>query len=181
METSEPASVVETPAVPAQTPAVPAQTWCPSGTPNAPEAVVLGVRSGADGRVTYLAEPVPVAEVLGEIPEGIEPSRVLRFAAHCRSSCPNRRGADCSLVERIVTAALPVDSPVVPPCHLRPQCQWWHQKGVVACQQCPSVSTLFAVDDERMTIVADPSTTLEQLQAWIAEADSAEAETADSG
>ena len=166
MDASEPASAAQTPA-PAQT--APAQTWCPSGTPRAPEAVVLGVRSGADGRVSYLAEPVPASEVLGEIPEGVEPARVLRFASHCTSRCPNRRGADCQLVERIVTAAQPVASPVVPRCHLRPQCQWWHQKGVVACQQCPSISTLFPAADERMTIIADPNTTLEQLQAWIAE------------
>jgi len=142
---------------------------------------VLGVRSGADGGVTYLAEPVPAAEVLGEIPEGIEPARVLRFASHCQSSCPNRRGADCHLIERIVTAARPVASPVVPRCHLRPQCQWWHQKGVVACQQCPSISTRFPADDERMTIVADPNTTLEQLQAWIEESNGAEADIAQSG
>ena len=135
---------------------------------------MLGVRSGADGRVTYLAEPVPAAEVLGEIPEGIEPARILRFASHCQSSCPNRRGTDCHLVERIVAAGLPVSSPVVPRCHLRAQCQWWQQKGVAACQQCPSVSTKFSIDDERMTIVADPNTTLEQLEAWIAESESAQ-------
>lgn len=161
--------------------AAPAQTWCPSGTPTAPESLVLGVRSGADGTVSYLAEPVPAAEVLGEIPEGIEPRRVLRFASHCQSNCPNRRGSDCSLVERIVTAAVPVASPVVPRCHLRPQCQWWHQKGVVACQQCPSISTRFSADDERMAIVADPSTTLEQLEAWIAESNAVEVGAADSG
>jgi hypothetical protein len=147
------------------------QTWCPSGAPSAPEAVVLGVRSGADGTVSYLAEPVPAAEVLGQIPPDVEPTRVLRFASHCSTNCVNRRGADCGLVERIVTAAQPVASPVVPRCHLRAHCQWWQQKGVVACQQCPSVSTAFAVDDERMTIVADPSTTLEQLEAWIAESE----------
>jgi hypothetical protein len=162
VDASEPASTT-------QTPALPVITWCPSGTPKAPEAVVLGVRSGPEGTVSYLAEPVPATEVLGEIPEGIEPARVLRFASHCTSRCPNRRGSDCQLVERIVTAAVPVTSPVVPRCHLRPQCQWWQQKGVAACQQCPSVATLFPAADERMTIIADPNTTLEQLQAWIAE------------
>ncbi len=161
--------------------AAPAQTWCPSGKPTAPEAVVLGVRSGADGRVTYLAEPIAATEVLGEIPEGVEPARVLRFASHCTSICPNRRGTDCHLVERILTAATPVDSPAVPRCHLRPQCQWWHQKGVAACQQCPSISTLFPAADERMMLVADPSTTLEELQAWITESEAAETGAVEAG
>ncbi|HTZ43627.1 MAG TPA: hypothetical protein VMB79_07170 [Jatrophihabitans sp.] len=145
------------------------QTWCPSGVPNAPEAVVLGVRASLDGRVSYLAEPVPAGEVLGQIPEGIAPTRVLRFASHCSTSCRNRDGASCTLVERIVLATPPDEEPSVPRCHLRAHCQWWQQKGVAACQRCPAVATAFPADNELMTLVADPSTTLDQLEAWIAE------------
>jgi hypothetical protein len=147
----------------------PVQTWCPSGLAKAPEAVVLGVRTPETGRVTYLAEPVPAGEVLGEIPEGIEPTRILRFATHCSTTCLNRRGNDCSLVERVVTAAPPAETPAVPRCHLRTKCQWWHQKGVAACQRCPAVSTAFEADDALTSLVADPTTSLAQLEAWIAE------------
>lgn len=146
----------------------PVQTWCPSGTPTAPEAVVLGVRDNADGRVTYLADPVPAAEVLGQIPEGIEPTRVLRFASHCTTNCLNRRGSECGLVDRVVAAAPPPATSTVPRCHLRAQCQWWVQRGVAACGQCPAVSTAVSIDDERTTLVADPNTTLEQVESWMA-------------
>jgi hypothetical protein len=145
------------------------QTWCPSSVANAPQAVVLGVRTPATGLVSYLAEPIPAGEVLGEIPEGIEPTRVLRFASPCRSSCRNRHGADCSLIERVVAAAPTPDPVAVPRCHLRAKCQWWHQKGAAACQRCPAVSTAFRTDDALSSLVANPATTLEQLQQWIAE------------
>lgn len=153
-----------------QSAAAPA-TWCPSGDARAPESVVLGVRSGADGRVTYLADPVPASEVLGAVPEGIEPTRVLRFASHCVTGCANRRGNDCTLVERVLTLPPPVaaaDARAVPRCHLRSRCQWWQQTGVDACHRCPAVTTATFQEDELATLVADPSTTPEQLASWIA-------------
>ncbi|MFF4318755.1 hypothetical protein [Streptomyces sp. NPDC001568] len=145
-----------------------APTWCPSGEARAPESVVLGVRSAADGRVVYLADPVPAPEVLSTLPDGIEPTRVLRFASHCVSACVNRRGDDCALVERVL--ALPAagaDTRTVPRCHLRNRCQWWQQTGVDACHRCPAVTTATFREDELATLVADPSTTPEQLAAWI--------------
>ncbi|MFP1628959.1 hypothetical protein ACLB9X_28155 [Streptomyces sp. 5K101] len=145
-------------------------SWCPSGDAHAPESVVLGVRSGADGQVTYLADPVPAAEVLGAVPEGIAPTRVLRFASHCVSDCVNRRGGDCTLVERVLTLPPRQETRAVPRCHLRTQCQWWRQTGVDACHRCPAVSTAHHADDELSELVADPSTTPEQLRSWIAAA-----------
>ncbi|MFJ7156402.1 hypothetical protein ACIQUQ_15820 [Streptomyces sp. NPDC101118] len=147
-----------------------APTWCPSGAAHAPESVVLGVRSGHDGQVTYLADPVPAAEVLPSVPEGIEPRRVLRFASHCVSNCVNRRGDDCTLIERVLTLPVREETRAVPRCHLRTQCQWWRQEGVDACHRCPAVATKNYTDDELATLVADPSTTPEQLAEWIAAA-----------
>ncbi|MFC1419078.1 hypothetical protein [Streptacidiphilus cavernicola] len=145
-------------------------TWCPSGTPDRPESVVLGVRSGPEGQVVYLETPVPAAEVLGAVPEGIAPTRVLRFASHCVPECANRVGTDCGLIERIRTVPSgPTASATasVPRCHLRPHCTWWHQAGVEACHRCPAVTTLNSPDDELTTLVADPATTPEQLREWI--------------
>ncbi|WP_336216091.1 hypothetical protein [Nonomuraea sp. LPB2021202275-12-8] len=147
----------------------PAPTWCPSGEAHAAESVVLGVRSGRDGRLTYLADPVPAADVLGDIPADVEPRRVLRFASHCVTDCVNRQGNDCALVNRVL--AKPSEGQAVPRCHLRAQCQWWHQVGVEACRRCPAVSTLHYIDDELAELVADPTTTRAQLDAWIAAAD----------
>ncbi|MEU3566930.1 hypothetical protein AB0E96_00650 [Kitasatospora sp. NPDC036755] len=145
------------------------RSWCPSGDAHAPEAVVLGVRSGADGQVTYLADPVPAADVLGAVPEGISPTRVLRFASHCVSNCINREGDSCTLVDRVLTVPSTAEARAVPRCHLRAQCQWWRQRGVDACHRCPAVSTSHYQDDELSELVADPATTPEQLAAWIAE------------
>ncbi|MFJ3904454.1 hypothetical protein [Streptomyces sp. NPDC090025] len=143
--------------------------WCPSGAPDRPESVVLGVRGGADGRVAYLAEPTPAAQVLPLIPEGVPATRVLRFASHCVSECGNRVGTRCGLIDRM--AALPAaaaDTAPVPRCHLRAECKWWHQSGVDACRRCPAVSTTTLADDALGAVVADPATTREQLAEWIA-------------
>ncbi|MFJ5551868.1 hypothetical protein [Streptomyces sp. NPDC093225] len=146
-------------------------SWCPSGEAHRPESVVLGVRSGENGQVVYLAEPVPAADVLATIPEGIAPNRVLRFASHCVSECANRVGDACGLIDRIETLPVPEAGGAVPRCHLRPRCKWWGQAGVDACHRCPAVSTLNPRDDRLAELVADPDTTLEQLEEWMAAAE----------
>lgn len=142
--------------------------WCPSGVADAPESVVLGVRSGTDGRVTYLAEPVPAATALDLVPADIEPRRVLRFASHCVADCVNRRGNDCTLIERVTAAYPEAESASVPRCHLRADCKWWGQAGLDACRRCPAIATRHHTDEELATLVADPSTTLEQIDAQFA-------------
>lgn len=146
--------------------------WCPSGDAHRPESVVLGVRSGEGGEVVYLADPVPASEVLGSIPEGIAPNRVLRFASHCVSDCANRVGEACGLIERIRTVPAKAGTPTgaVPRCHLRPHCKWWNQVGVEGCNRCPAVVTLNPHDDELNVLVANPETTLEQVEGWMAAA-----------
>jgi hypothetical protein len=140
----------------------PITKWCPSGDPSHPEAVVLGVRSGDHDEVVYLADPVPAAAVLGAIPEGIAPTRVLRFASHCVPECANRIGEACGLVERF-KVALPPDTERAPRCHLRPRCKWWDQAGLDACRRCPAITTLNAREDELMAAASNPATTTEQL------------------
>jgi hypothetical protein len=142
--------------------------WCPSGAAHAPESVLLGVRSGVDGRVTYLADPVPAAAVLDQVPADIEPRRILRFASHCLAECVNRRGDDCTLIERVVAAYPEAESGGLPRCHLRADCKWWGQAGIDACRRCPALSTRHHADDELSTLVADPATTLEQIDAQFA-------------
>ncbi len=146
-------------------------SWCPSGAADRPESVVLGVRSGADGGVSYLDEPLPAAEVMSMVPEGIEPRRILRFASHCEATCANRVGSECGLINRISAVPAPPHAAAVPRCHLRTKCKWWQQKGVDACHRCPAVSTMMLADDELGNLVADPATTQEQLDAWISAAD----------
>ncbi|MEU1089375.1 hypothetical protein ACFYPN_04440 [Streptomyces sp. NPDC005576] len=141
--------------------------WCPSGMAEAPEAVVLGVRSGPDGSVTYLAEPVPAADLLPLIPEGMKPTRVLRFASHCESACLHRSGNDCTLIEKV--RILPeATGTAVPRCHLRTSCKWWAQAGPDACRRCPAVSTAAGSDAGIEILLADPGATPEQVEEWMA-------------
>lgn len=151
----------------------PNRAWCPSGKADAPESVVLGVRSGEGGEVVYLADPVPAGDVLPVVPKDVEPTRVLRFASHCVSDCLHRRGNDCTLVERVVST--PADeNRSVPRCHLRTHCKWWMQTGVAGCRRCPAIATAVVEDDDLGLLVADPGTTQEQLDAWIARAEAQE-------
>jgi len=147
-------------------------TWCPSGLADRPESVVLGVRSVEDGGVAYLAEPVPAADVVDMVPAGIEPRRILRFASFCESECLHRSGNACGLVDRITAVPVPeAPGASAPRCHLRARCKWWRQRGLDACRRCPAVTTVPLAADELGTLVADPATTREQLDAWFAAAD----------
>ncbi|HEV2636784.1 MAG TPA: hypothetical protein VGX23_16650 [Actinocrinis sp.] len=152
----------------------PKQSWCPSGDPNLPETVVLGVQDYERGEVTYLADPIPAAEALSMVPEGVPPTRILRFASHCSSACGHRDGPDCTLIQRIMAVPPKESTPTaVPRCHLRAQCKWWDQVGMEACLRCPAVSTMHSADDEFGELIANPATTREQLDTWIAENPSA--------
>jgi hypothetical protein len=142
--------------------------WCPSGAAHAPESVVLGIRCGLDGQLTYLAEAVPAAAVLDQVPADIEPRRILRFASHCVTDCAHRRGADCTLVERVVAAYPEAAAGGVPRCHLRPDCRWWAQAGADACRRCPAVATRHPAGDELADLVADPAATLKDIDALFA-------------
>lgn len=149
-------------------------TWCPSGKARAPESVVLGVRSKENGQVTYLASPVPAADIVPAIPPDIDPRRILRFASHCESGCANRSGNSCTLINRLMKLPPEAASKSVPRCHLRPHCQWWTQHGVSACHRCPAVVTSVPASDTARTFVADPTTTMAQLELWIASSRSQE-------
>jgi hypothetical protein len=145
------------------------QTWCPSGDPNLPESVVLGVQSHEHRQVAYLAEPIAAADALAMVPEGVPATRILRFASHCASTCLNRDGEECALITRLL--AIPRRAPedlAVPRCHLRLVCKWWDQVGVEACHRCPAVTTAHLASDDFGELAANPATTREDLDAWIA-------------
>lgn len=148
-----------------------ADLWCPSGLSDAPESVVLGVRSGPTGQATYLAEPVPAAAVAHAVPADVPPTRVLRFASHCTASCANRIGTQCGLINRVTVLPALSATGAVPRCHLRPRCKWWDQKGIEACLRCPGVATIAREDDEFGALVANPATTPEQLKERMAKSE----------
>jgi hypothetical protein len=103
------------------------------------------------------------------LPEGIDPRRVLRFAAHCTRQCPNNSAGDCTLVERMQAIPVaPEQVHAIPRCHLRQDCQWWTQVGVEACRRCPALVTTRAAGHAFHELVADPATTRADLEDWIA-------------
>ena len=142
--------------------------WCPSARIDDPDAVVLGVRSGPDGEVAYLAAPVAAADVVPILPPDIPPGRILRLAATCSSSCAHRDGEACGLIDRLVRLPSAAGDGPVPRCHLRPRCKWWHQAGVAACRRCPAVATAVDPREPAHVLAADPAATPEDVDAWMA-------------
>lgn len=133
-------------------------TWCPSAPADRPEAVLLGVHAGPDG-LSYLNEPVPAAEALALVPEGVDAGNIMRFAAHCTRACQHNTGNSCGLVAKVSLAAPTVDDRTLPRCHLRSRCQWWRQSQAAACRRCPLVRTESAAAeaDDLTRQFADPS------------------------
>ena len=116
---------------------------CPSAQPEMRESVVLGVVGGtvAEPRLGWLERPMPVSGVLAALPEGVKPTEVFRFAAHCEeTSCTHFEGSRCQLATRIVQI-LPAVTGSLPPCQIRMNCRWFQQEGRAACVRCPQVVT----------------------------------------
>ncbi|MET7685498.1 hypothetical protein [Streptomyces sp. NPDC005423] len=114
------------------------------------------MRRGLDGEVAHLADPVPAAAVLDQVPDDIDPRRILRSAPHCATGCAHRRGPDCTLAER-VPAACPAAAGPLPHCPLRTACAWWAQAGADACRRCPSSSPATTPPPTRTSPSATPA------------------------
>lgn len=116
---------------------------CPSGRPDAGEAVVFGVVGGtaAGPQVGYLTEPVPVNEAILALSGSVEPTEIFRMASTCAGhGCKHFDGSSCRLAVRIVEQLPPVVE-ALPACQIRPHCRWWQQEGKAACRRCPQVVT----------------------------------------
>jgi hypothetical protein len=133
--------------------------YCPSAQPDWDGSVVLGVISGdvKAPQVAYLDQPHPVTPELLERCEPVNPAEVFRFAAPCAGNgCQHFDGQDCRLVEKVVRL-MPTAVDTLPPCHLRPDCQWWQQSGRSACVRCPQIVTENYYASEALRQAADPS------------------------
>ncbi|WP_248277643.1 hypothetical protein [Brasilonema sp. UFV-L1] len=116
---------------------------CPSGRPEADEAVVFGVVGGtlAAPQVGYLTEAVPVSEDVLALSGSVEPTEIFRIASSCAGhDCKHFDGSRCRLAMRIVEQLPPVVE-ALPACQIRSHCRWWQQEGKAACQRCPQVVT----------------------------------------
>jgi hypothetical protein len=132
---------------------------CPSAQPDMRESRVIGVVRGTPERpeVSYLDEPHPVTDQLLSLAAPLQPTEVLRFAAHCEEKkCCHFDGHDCRLATRIVQILRPVTQHL-PVCRIRPECRWFAQEGEAACLRCPQVVTQNFSPTEEVVQAATPT------------------------
>lgn len=114
---------------------------CPSGRP-VPGAVLIGM-VGAQGRLGYLREAIPVDDVFLEMVQGRSPLQRFRFSEPCvKAGCAQWTGTRCGLIDEILDA--PEGTPDagladLPRCSIRKSCRWFHQVGRDACRVCPFI------------------------------------------
>jgi hypothetical protein len=118
---------------------------CPSAQPHCQSAQVFGVvgRTADAPEVAYLPETQPVTDELMQLAKPVRPGEVFRIAAPCAGrGCGHfaPEVSKCRLVEKVVQW-LPSVVDKLPPCPIRPACQWWQQVGKAACVRCPQVVT----------------------------------------
>jgi hypothetical protein len=139
---------------------------CPSGRPEAGEAVVFGVVGGtvAAPQIGYLTEPVPVNEDILALSGSVEPTEIFRIASTCAGhGCKHFDGSHCRLAMRIVEQLSPVVE-ALPACQIRPYCRWWQQEGKAACQRCPQVVTDNFYASDQLRQVAAPNELRQSVQ-----------------
>ncbi len=132
---------------------------CPSASPAQDGCRAIAVVGDAPGepRLRYFTKPLGVDTELLALTGPVDPTAVLRFAAPCaENACQHFDGADCRLVQKMVTL-LPPAVERLPPCPIRPQCRWWLQEGRDACRRCPEVLSLRQRLSELQARVADPT------------------------
>ncbi|MFE2300450.1 hypothetical protein ACFXAW_19960 [Streptomyces sp. NPDC059445] len=122
---------------------------------------MLGILAGsADApEVRYLARPIPAVAEITSLAGDLLPTEVFRFSAECvEDRCRHFDGRDCTLAKRL-TEVLPPVIGVLPRCHARAACRWWHQEGAAACFRCPQVvTTTIGPTPEQVTVAEPPQT-----------------------
>jgi hypothetical protein len=138
-------------------------TLCPSARPESLDGVVFGVVLGTatEPRISYLKQPLPIADELMAKASPVTPAEIFRTAASCaQSACQHFDGKDCRLAMRIVEK-LPVVVEELPPCSIRRNCRWWQQEGKAACMRCPQIVTDDYAPSEQLRQAADPAVYLQ--------------------
>ncbi len=132
---------------------------CPSAQPEMAGAAVFGLVQGTatNPRVAYLDRAVPLTSEIIATAAPVEPTEVFRIGAPCAGSCCQHFGEGrCRLAKRLVQL-LPAVVSSAPPCALRPNCMWWRQEGISACERCPQIVTKMHGATERLVAAAAPA------------------------
>lgn len=118
---------------------------CPSA-PAAPGATLLGVL-GADGRIHNLRTSMTVsADFLETAAQDGPVEARMRFAGRCQTTgCTQWAGGRCGVIDKAMAhhdASGTRDSlDGLPPCVIRADCRWFHQRGADACGTCTLIVT----------------------------------------
>ncbi|WP_293679289.1 hypothetical protein [uncultured Phenylobacterium sp.] len=129
---------------------------CPSAQPDMQDARIFGVIAGTpdEPRVAYLKKKAQVTPEMLEQLDGLDPTRVFRYAARCENGrCAQYEGGRCSLAQRIVTQLSPVVSDL-PSCQIRDTCRWFVEEAGAACLRCPQVVTRVPSDQNALRAAA---------------------------
>lgn len=112
---------------------------CPSARCE-PGAILLGM-IGNDDQVAYVTPAIPITERFVEIAQAKgTPERRFRFAQPCAcGDCKYWAAERCQVADHMVEHLEPAVVDHLPKCAIRPDCRWFDQSGVAACQICPLV------------------------------------------
>lgn len=123
------------------------------------EARIFGLRAGSleEPRTAYLERGLDVKDSEVDLPEGVAPTEVFRFAARCEEGgCSHFNGKRCTLAARL-RETLPPVAKTLPPCSIRDTCRWYAEEGEAICFRCPQVVTLnVGSQDEALRTAATP-------------------------
>lgn len=125
---------------------------CPSSSPAAEDAKVFAVMAGSveAPRASYLAKGVTLAKDDVQLPEGVEATRVFRFAGSCASKgCGQFADGACQL-GKTVAKLLDDVADAMPACSIRGECRWFAENGPSICRKCPQVVTTVKPSDPQL-------------------------------
>jgi hypothetical protein len=113
---------------------------CPSA-PAQEGALLLG-RFNANGRLAFAVTPLPLtADFIAAAAEAGDVGKRFRFSARCmQRGCSRWQEGKCTVATAAAqVASQPEGAENFPTCLIRPQCRWFQQEGVRACQICPHI------------------------------------------
>lgn len=128
---------------------------CPSSNPKAEDARVFAVVSGTveAPRASYLAKGVSLDDTAMRLPDGVEPTRVFRFAGSCaEKGCGQFAGGNCQLGKTVAKLLHDV-AEAMPACTIRGECRWYAENGPSICRKCPQVVTTVRPSDPELKAV----------------------------
>jgi hypothetical protein len=122
---------------------------CPSA-PADEGATLLGI-VGPSGEIGYVSPLIQIDETFLNAAAGGRPlEERFRFSQPCvEAKCGFWNGSGCNVIEHVLEQESPAPASSalrIPRCSIRPNCRWFHQRGLAACRACRFVVTKVSQD-----------------------------------